>query len=234
MNKKYIEYIKSKKWKTFRRDYFKKFKKECYVCGATKNIHLHHKTYKNFMDEKFEDVIPLCEHCHKEIHRLSKYATDEYKEVILNKFKNEHGGKYKNKINKNKNKNKKILYDKDEIKNYTINFLTDKNISYFLFNNILSINNFLFFSKIEINFEKITIDIVTKDTKFLIRIYDIKFLNKESFDIGIKKIINSKNEVDINEIYKKNKKEILQFEEKKYKKQKKKMPTLHIVNWRKL
>ena len=78
------------------------------------------------------------------------------------------------------------------------------------------------------------IDIITKDTKFLIRTYGIKFLNKESFDIGIKNIINSKNEGDINKIYKNNKKEILQSEERKYKKQKKKMPTLHIVNWRKL
>ncbi len=47
------------------------------------------------MKEKFEDVVPLCENCHKKIHELSKYATDEYKEIILSKFKSEYKTKYK-------------------------------------------------------------------------------------------------------------------------------------------
>jgi len=65
----YEDYLKTMHWKiikyfiTFRANY------ECQLCRTSKDIiNVHHNTYNNRGEEKFEDLIVLCQKCHKKFH----------------------------------------------------------------------------------------------------------------------------------------------------------------------
>jgi len=62
---KYIDYINSNEWKSFRLKALHHFGYRCGLCDSDREIHIHHKTYKNLFHETFADVIPLCRKCHK-------------------------------------------------------------------------------------------------------------------------------------------------------------------------
>lgn len=65
MNKKeYRKYLKSKWWKNFKKEYFKRYEKRCAECESIKNIHLHHVNYSRLGCEEFTDVVALCRFCH--------------------------------------------------------------------------------------------------------------------------------------------------------------------------
>lgn len=66
----YQRYLKSKHWKEFKKEFFKKFGKICIKCDETKSIQVHHKTYKRVHCEEFTDVVALCRNCHLKIHGL--------------------------------------------------------------------------------------------------------------------------------------------------------------------
>lgn len=74
----YDQYLQSEHWKQLKDKFYlsKLCKYECYACGSTKELNLHHKTYKRIGHEKLNDLVLLCEDCHKKAH---KYA---------NKYKN--------------------------------------------------------------------------------------------------------------------------------------------------
>ena len=64
----YKEYLKSPKWnkkryKVFERDNFK-----CQKCGK-RGTQAHHLNYKNIGNEKLDDLITLCNKCHKKEHK---------------------------------------------------------------------------------------------------------------------------------------------------------------------
>lgn len=65
----YENYLKSKHWLIVRNSIITP-NTECAVCGE-KNTHLqlHHKTYERIGNESVNDLIPLCENCHKLVHK---------------------------------------------------------------------------------------------------------------------------------------------------------------------
>lgn len=68
----YRQYIKSQAWIDRRRKYWidHNGKYRCVVCGGLEKIHLHHRTYERIGNELDEDLVPLCEKCHKKTHEL--------------------------------------------------------------------------------------------------------------------------------------------------------------------
>jgi phage terminase large subunit GpA-like protein len=65
---RYEDYIQSKDWRLRRSAYFSTYSKKCVACGSWKNIHLHHHTYARLGEELDQDMVPLCEDCHKLVH----------------------------------------------------------------------------------------------------------------------------------------------------------------------
>jgi predicted metal-binding protein len=66
--KEYRAYIKSDKWKMFRSSILIARGGKCERCGCTKGLEIHHRTYKNFKNEKPQDVMVVCAECHDKIH----------------------------------------------------------------------------------------------------------------------------------------------------------------------
>lgn len=64
----YEKYIKSLAWRKRKDKWLGKYGRFCRICGE-KKVHLHHKTYENFTNEKDEDLIALCEFCHDLVHK---------------------------------------------------------------------------------------------------------------------------------------------------------------------
>ncbi len=65
----YKEYLQSDHWKATKKRYYASRKKECWVCGSTVGIDLHHKTYANLGRERIHDLVPLCRNHHEQFHR---------------------------------------------------------------------------------------------------------------------------------------------------------------------
>jgi hypothetical protein len=68
----YLAFLKTKYWKKVRAMVFNRDKKTCQKCGSKKKIQAHHLTYENHKNElnHLEDLITLCEDCHKKEHNL--------------------------------------------------------------------------------------------------------------------------------------------------------------------
>jgi 5-methylcytosine-specific restriction endonuclease McrA len=70
----YSEMLKRPEWyekrkQVLKRDYF-----YCKKCGSNKNLEVHHKEYKGDIypfDYKIDDLITLCNNCHKKQHNLN-------------------------------------------------------------------------------------------------------------------------------------------------------------------
>lgn len=67
----YEAYLKTDEWKKKRIAKAEEQNYKCERCGriVLSGYHIHHKTYKNFMNEPLSDLQFLCEDCHKIIHR---------------------------------------------------------------------------------------------------------------------------------------------------------------------
>src|SRR5438094_239406 len=73
----YKEYLKTDHWANVRTEAKMKLPRECVACKSRgtykKPLHLHHTTYENLWAESVgEDVIYLCQWCHKKTHRAAK------------------------------------------------------------------------------------------------------------------------------------------------------------------
>ena len=67
----YAERRRSKEWAVLRGHVFRRDGYRCKLCGRSDlPLHLHHNTYDNYAAERLEDLITLCEVCHKRHHRL--------------------------------------------------------------------------------------------------------------------------------------------------------------------
>lgn len=66
----YGEYLQSSEWAekralVLKRDHFK-----CQICNSSKDLHVHHRSYKNLGNERETgDLITLCAECHALFHK---------------------------------------------------------------------------------------------------------------------------------------------------------------------
>lgn len=68
----YQMYLKSGKWRKKREEVFRKYGKECVLCGSQEHIIVHHRRYTHIGSEPMEDLIPLCGSCHNSYHKLAR------------------------------------------------------------------------------------------------------------------------------------------------------------------
>lgn len=71
--KSYKDYLKTYDWNETRKTVLKETNYKCQLCGA-KNVKLnvHHNTYENIGNEHREDLIVLCDDCHKKFHNIEQ------------------------------------------------------------------------------------------------------------------------------------------------------------------
>lgn len=79
---KYSVYILSKEWRNRCKSFYAKYGKVCAACGETRNIHLHHMTYRHLGNELDEELAPLCRQCHHEYHELNGVQTDMIERTV--------------------------------------------------------------------------------------------------------------------------------------------------------
>ncbi len=69
----YYLYLKSDAWKKKAKACRKRAEYRCQICATEdRELHAHHNTYENLGNEKPEDLICLCDLCHKGITEMLK------------------------------------------------------------------------------------------------------------------------------------------------------------------
>lgn len=68
----YKDYYNTAWWHTMRAFMIELYGGNCAFCGATENLNVHHKTYKNIGAELPEDLSVLCEKCHSAHHKIKR------------------------------------------------------------------------------------------------------------------------------------------------------------------
>lgn len=64
-----MAYLRSPEWGLKRHETLMRFRWICQGCGRKgRALQVHHLSYKNFGNEKPEDLTVLCEKCHQKIH----------------------------------------------------------------------------------------------------------------------------------------------------------------------
>jgi hypothetical protein len=67
----YADYLQTEHWLHFREETIKFFGNKCMICNSEEAVpNVHHRTYENRGRETFNDVIVLCNKCHKLIHGI--------------------------------------------------------------------------------------------------------------------------------------------------------------------
>lgn len=81
--RRYIEYMKSDKWRDIARRRMEIDNYTCAGCGcrgtATNILEVHHLSYKHIYHEEnwvYEDLVCLCHACHKNLHRIMERQTN--------------------------------------------------------------------------------------------------------------------------------------------------------------
>lgn len=65
---KYNQHINSWEWKATRQLVLKRDGNQCTSCSEKTNLHVHHLTYDRFGNELLDDLLTLCENCHRVAH----------------------------------------------------------------------------------------------------------------------------------------------------------------------
>lgn len=132
LNISYKEYLNSDHWRNLKKTAAKRPNNygSCRFCGCTKNIELHHKTYRWIMTPyDLSTIVPLCRTHHQEVHDYAKennlpiekatsFLTKKYmnknKLGVENSLVNNINAKKKSKTSKPKSKStvSKEAYDK--------------------------------------------------------------------------------------------------------------------------
>jgi 5-methylcytosine-specific restriction endonuclease McrA len=63
----YAEYLRTPHWKKKREEAFVFYGRIC-LCGRTKGLQVHHRSYKNLGNEIVTDLSVLCDKCHQKTH----------------------------------------------------------------------------------------------------------------------------------------------------------------------
>lgn len=66
----YELYLQTDEWQHKRLDAIDRAKGVCERCGSRENLSVHHKTYERRGEELPEDLITLCQDCHKKEHGI--------------------------------------------------------------------------------------------------------------------------------------------------------------------
>ncbi len=72
---RHAAYLSSPEWAAKRVEAFAQLGAFCAKCGALNALHVHHLTYAHLGDEPIEDLIVLCDVCHRLVHQIH----DSYK-----------------------------------------------------------------------------------------------------------------------------------------------------------
>jgi hypothetical protein len=64
----YHTYIQSARWAHLRDLALEHYGEACLLCGATYDIHVHHRTYDRLGKERLADLTVLCKDCHAKHH----------------------------------------------------------------------------------------------------------------------------------------------------------------------
>jgi len=67
---KYNDYLKTAHWKKIKKQIRKKYNNQCQICNSKNKLNVHHKTYERKGEELEEDLILLCQSCHKKFHTI--------------------------------------------------------------------------------------------------------------------------------------------------------------------
>lgn len=70
LSDEYRAYLLSDDWRSKRAKFL--VGKVCAGCGSRAKLHVHHLDYANVFNETADDVVILCEICHKRVHKLHK------------------------------------------------------------------------------------------------------------------------------------------------------------------
>jgi hypothetical protein len=89
----YDDYMASARWRSRREAYYARYPRVCRACETNKNIHLHHHTYARMGHEHDDDLIPLCETCHMQVHEFHR-RTDHSLTAATRIFVTKAGGEF--------------------------------------------------------------------------------------------------------------------------------------------
>lgn len=64
----YRAHLASEAWSAMRRRVLDRDGHRCQDCGATRRLHVHHLTYRNFGHEPHYELLTVCEDCHDARH----------------------------------------------------------------------------------------------------------------------------------------------------------------------
>ena len=70
--KTYRMYLRSEKWQAIRLEALRYYFHRCCICGARKNLQIHHINYEHLFKETMEDLTVLCGACHKRNSRTTR------------------------------------------------------------------------------------------------------------------------------------------------------------------
>ena len=91
IRKSYFELMKTEEWKSFREDVLERYKHQCWWCGDTKRLNVHHLVYKEGRlpwEYSMNDVRVYCMYCHSALH---EYADIVWSECLKMDLKKLHG-----------------------------------------------------------------------------------------------------------------------------------------------
>ena len=82
-NKRYLEYMKSDKWRSIAKQRMEIDNHMCAGCGckgtAVNPLEVHHLSYSHLYNESgwiYEDLVTVCHACHKNLHRILERQTN--------------------------------------------------------------------------------------------------------------------------------------------------------------
>ncbi len=87
----YYEYMHSEAWSKRRLEVLKRDRFRCQMCGTAKNLRVHHINYEHLgTDAELDDLITLCDTCHKEVHEEDIKKKQAAKAEALKRAKSRH------------------------------------------------------------------------------------------------------------------------------------------------
>lgn len=72
----YKLYLRTKHWEQIKQRKLSQKNYKCEICGAKRNLNIHHKTYERLGCEELTDLQVLCKRCHELIHIHMEFGED--------------------------------------------------------------------------------------------------------------------------------------------------------------